>query len=146
MDGGVLTKLPLLAAIERGALQLVGINIENAMGTSRSAVDLFGISSYALSLISDRQAHMEIAWAEATGAQVRVLHILAPEAVRFWDFTQAERLFDLGYRTAQEALDEEPLKLLPEWQVRLRQGVQQAVNPILKPGYIDESMEHEGAG
>lgn len=142
IDGGVLTKLPLLAAAERGAAQVVGVNIEHAMGSSSSANDLFGISSYALSLISDRQAHMEIAWAEASGAQVRVLHLTAPEEVRFWDFTQAERLFELGYHAAQRELDEEPLKLLPEWQVRLRQGVQQAVNPILKPGYIDESMEH----
>ncbi len=142
MDGGVLTKLPLLAAIERGATQVVGVNIENAMGNSKNATDLFGISSYALALISDRQAHMEIAWAEATGAQVRVLHLRAPEEVRFWDFSQAAQLFELGYRSAQLELQKEPLKLLPKWQVRLRQTVAQTVNPVLRPGYIDESMEH----
>ncbi len=137
IDGGVLSKLPLLAAIERGALQVVGVNVEYMLGTRHAAADLFGISSYALSLISDRQAHMEIAWAEATGAQVRVLHLQAPDEVRFWDFSQAERLFELGYKAAQFELDDEPLELLPEWQVRLRQGVQHILNPILKPGYID---------
>lgn len=145
IDGGVLTKLPLLAAIERGAAQVVGVNIEQAMGTHQTASDLFGISSYALSLIADRQAHMEIAWAEATGAQVRVLHVRAPEEVHFWDYTQADRLFGIGYGTARKELSEQPLKLLPEWTVRLRQGLQQTINPILKPGYIDESMEHQGA-
>lgn len=139
MDGGVLTKLPLLAATERGATHVVGINVEQAMGTAAAAQDVFGVSSYALSLLADRQAHMEIAWADAAGAAVRVLHLPAPQEVRFWDFSQARRLFEAGYAAAHTELEAEPLQQPPDWQVRLRQGLARAVNPLLAPRYPPDS-------
>jgi NTE family protein len=123
LDGGVYTKLPLMAAIARGATRIVALDVTYAMGTRSTAEGTVGVSGYALSLMVEAQTALEIEWARLTGAELHVIQLLAPPEVPFWDYAQADRLIDRGRRLAMQALEDRPLKLLPDWRVRLRMSI-----------------------
>jgi NTE family protein len=120
VDGGVAAKLPVLAAIERGATQVIAVDIEDTMKMSAAPDDLFHISGCALSIMADHQARLELALARYSGVPVRVFTIHAPDDVGFWDFSQASYLYQMGKEITQKVLKEEPLRILPKWQTRIR--------------------------
>jgi NTE family protein len=123
LDGGVYTKLPLMAAIARGATRIVALDVTYAMGTRSTAEGTVGISGYALSLMVEAQTTLEIEWARRTGIDLNIVQLLAPSDVTFWDYTQAERLIERGRRLATQALEDRPLELLPDWRVRMRMSL-----------------------
>lgn len=115
IDGGVTSKLPILAAIERGATQIVALNVENAMVSAEKAQDIFGVGFFAVSMMSDHQARMEIAIAKAMGVPLRVFTLLTPTEVGFWDFTQADHLYQIGKQTIEKELARQSLRISPAW-------------------------------
>jgi len=115
IDGGVTSKLPLLAAIERGATQIVAINVENAMVSAEKAQDIFGVGFFAVSMMSEHQARMEIAIAKAMSVPLRIFNLLTPPEVGFWDFTQADHLYQVGKQTIEMELARQPLRISPAW-------------------------------
>lgn len=120
LDGGVYSKLPIRVAIERGARQVIAIDVRYAMGTRDQAHGMLGIGSYAVSLMVEHQAAKEIESARVTGASIHHLCLEAPSDVDFWDFSQAEQLVESGWEMAQRALEVEPLKIEPFWRLWLR--------------------------
>jgi NTE family protein len=120
VDGGVAAKLPIRAAIDRGATQIVAINVEGALNSMQNVRGLIGISGYAVSLMTDHQAKLEIDWARRTGVALRVINIQTPSEVPFWDYSQAKTLYQLGHRVTQLNLDSKPLQIHPEWFIKLR--------------------------
>lgn len=133
MDGGIYAKLPLCAALQRGATRLVALDVADAMGTASTAHGVWGISGYALSLMVEAQTAAQIAWARRTGAQVRVLRLPAPSEVTFWDYDHAERLIDLGRAKVADALEAHPLRAQPRWWVRLRMQVRGGDRTCFRP-------------
>lgn len=123
LDGGVYTKLPLMAAIARGATRILALDVTYAMGTRATAEGTLGLSGYALSLMVEAQTAMEFEWARMTGADLRVIQLLAPDEIPFWDYSHAAELIDRGRGLVSDALDQAPLQLKPAWQVRLRMGM-----------------------
>lgn len=123
LDGGVYAKLPLMVAIARGATRIIALDVTYAMGTRSTAEGTVGVSGYALSLMVEAQTALEIEWARLTGVDLRVIELLAPPEVPFWDYTQADRLIERGYRLAEESIRDEPIQLMPTWRVRLRMGI-----------------------
>jgi NTE family protein len=120
LDGGVYTKLPLMAAIARGATRIIACDVTYAMGTRSTAEGTVGVSGYALSLMIEAQTALEIDWARRTGVDLHIIQLLAPPEVPFWDYTQPDRLIERGRSIANAVLDEKPIRLMPAWQVRLR--------------------------
>lgn len=123
LDGGVRSKLPLLAAIERGATQIVAINVVGILGGPETARGMRGIASYAISLGIDQMTEGEIDLARCTGVELRLLNLRAPSDVAFWDFAHAERLVVAGQKAAQEWLDEAPLRFRSSWRTAVRVGL-----------------------
>lgn len=120
LDGGVYTKLPICVAIERGATQILALDVTHLMGSKQTAQGILGLSAYAVSLMLEAQAVREIAWSKAAGASVRVIRLAAPNDVAFWDYTQAERLIRIGREIAAEQLQADPLRFSPQSLVRIR--------------------------
>ena len=123
LDGGIYSKLPLNAAIERGATQIVGVDVSYAMGTLNDASGVMGISAYALSLMVERQTESEIAWSRMKGIELRILRLEAPADIPFWDYSQADRMIEIGREEARKALEEEPIQVLPKWRLRMRMRI-----------------------
>lgn len=122
LDGGVRSKLPLLAAIERGATQIVAVNVVGMMGGAEQAHGMLGILSYAISLGIDHMTDQELEQARRTGVEIHLLEIRIPPDVRFWDFAHGERLVNDGRRSAQAWLAARPLRFGPAWKIGLRRG------------------------
>jgi NTE family protein len=120
LDGGVYAKLPVCAAFERGATQVVAIDITYAMGGRGAARGVMGVSGYALSLMVEAQTAYEIGWARLAGLPLRVLHLQAPEHVPFWDYSRGAELVRIGREIATFELEHEPLKIEPAWRLALR--------------------------
>jgi NTE family protein len=115
MDGGVLAKLPMEAAVERGAGQLVAINISNIKGSRQTAHGVLGLTGYSVSLMIDKMTRDEVASIHRRGVPLRYIHLDAPDDIPFWDYTKADELIDLGRVLAQSHLEEEPLLAETGW-------------------------------
>jgi NTE family protein len=120
LDGGVLTKLPLLAAIERGATQIVALNVTGALGRAREARGMLAVAGRALSLANEAMTQREIDLARLTGAEIHLLDLEAPEGVAFWDFSQSQGLREEGRKAARAWLDSAPLRLGAPWRAAAR--------------------------
>jgi NTE family protein len=131
VDGGLISKLPIRSAIERGATQLIAVDVRGGLGSPQSANDLIAICGYALSLMSDNQAQSEISWAKSTGVALRVIVLSAPDNVSFWDYSQSGYLYETGYQSAKRALEEEPLQIFPTWQLQVRKNLTSAFKSLL---------------
>ena len=131
IDGGVVAKLPLRAAVERGATQIIAFDVINAMSSSRKATNIFGISSYAISLMADHLNKESVDWVRRQGVQLRIIKLEAPPQVAFWDYSQAGYLYKLGYQIVQKELERKPIHISSGWGTRIRQGVSRFVNQSL---------------
>ena len=123
LDGGIYSKLPLNVAIERGATQIVGIDVSSAMGTLNDAHGVIGISAYALSLMVERQTASEIAWSRMKGIDLRILRLEVPADIAFWDYSQADRMIEIGRSETRKALEIEPIQVIPKWRLRMRMRI-----------------------
>jgi NTE family protein len=130
IDGGIATNVPVCVSIERGATQIIALVIDHAMGTPQIAQDLFGLSGYAISLMIDQLTNLQLDRAAASGAEVRVIRLRAPDEVTFWDYEQAGYLYQAGYQAALQALESQPLQLLPSWQVQMRMWIKRYLNRL----------------
>lgn len=119
LDGGVLSKLPLRVAIERGATQIVALDVSYPLGTLEGAHGIIGISGYSLSLMMEYQKEMEVEWVTAAGYPIYLIDLSVPEDMEFWDYKQSELLLRRGRELAQSRLDSEPLIILSEWRLWL---------------------------
>jgi NTE family protein len=115
LDGGVISKLPLIAAVARGASQIVALDVVDALGSKDTAHGFLGVSGYSLSLLVEEQAKGEIARAVESGVDLRILRLPAPTEVPFWDFTKAARLIAAGRDTAHQSLEQAPLQWSHPW-------------------------------
>lgn len=123
LDGGVLSKLPVLAAVQRGGTQIVAVNVTYVMGHPEAARGMVGIAGYALSLGIEAMTQREMDFARSAGVELRLLNLRAPADVVFWDFAHAERLIALGRREAEAWLNERPLRFSPAWRTSIRLGL-----------------------
>jgi NTE family protein len=119
-DGGILSKLPLLVAIRRGATRLVGLSINDVSAAWGAAHGIVGVSGYAVSILVDHQTRREEAIARMTGAEIRVLSMPVPTSVGVWDYARAEVLVEHGMKLARDWLETDPLRMPPAWWVRMR--------------------------
>jgi NTE family protein len=120
LDGGVRSKLPVLAAIERGATQILAVNVVGLMGGPERAHGILGVSGYAISLGVDQMTDQEVELARRTGVELHLLELRVPSDVSFWDFSHAERLVEAGRQAARAWLAATPLHFRPAWRVSTR--------------------------
>ncbi|OGO20383.1 MAG: hypothetical protein A2Z14_05165 [Chloroflexi bacterium RBG_16_48_8] len=131
MDGGIVAKLPLMAAIHRGATQIVALDIYDAMGSLAAAKNMINIVGYSLSLMTEDQTRREIEAAGTTGITFRIIKLVPPGDIDFWDYKRVDELIALGRKQAQEALEREPIHLSPKWQLRARQTLAKAARHLI---------------
>jgi NTE family protein len=120
LDGGVRSKLPVLAAIDRGATQILAVNVVGLMGGPERARGMLGIASYAISLGIDEMTDREIDVARRAGVELHLLELHVPPDVTFWDFSHAERLIAAGRQEALSWLEATSLRFRAPWQAAVR--------------------------
>jgi hypothetical protein len=78
LDGSVLSKLPLLSAIERGATQILALNMVSMLGGPKAAHGMRGIAGYAISLGIEEMTAREVDLARRTGVELHLLNLHSP--------------------------------------------------------------------
>lgn len=131
LDGGVTAKLPIQVAIDRGATEIVALDIYSAMGSLDTATNMISVSGYALSLMMEEQSRREIQVARLGGISLRVITLMPPVDIDFWDYDQVDRLIEEGRKQALEALEREPLQFKPQWRVKLRKSLARVLQKAL---------------
>jgi len=132
LDGGLVAKLPLVVAIERGATQIVALDIQDAMGSLNSATTMINIVGYSLSLMTEDQTRREMVTAKGMGVSVRLIKLKPPPDIDFWNYEEVERLIEMGREQTEKALQEEPIHLAPRWQIRMRQTLARAAQSFIR--------------
>ena len=131
LDGGLMSKLPLCTAIERGATQVIGIDVRYKLDSLNAGKDIFGIGGYTLALSFQQQVNREIACAQSSGVDLRIFTLTVPPDVPFWDYTQSAYLYQLGKKAVARELQSKPLEIRPSWQLFARQRLVDAFNHFL---------------
>lgn len=119
VDGAVYSNLPIRTAVERGAMQVIAIEIHHAVASSQASRFMFDITNAALSLMVEHMSDIEERWARRHRITVRRIQLESPPDVPFWDYTQADRLIDAGRKIMAGTLRHEPIDLIPEWRLRM---------------------------
>jgi NTE family protein len=123
VDGAVYSNLPIRTAVERGATQIIALEVHHAVASSRASRFMIDITNAALSLMVEHMADAEERWARRHRIPVRRIHLDAPPEVPFWDYSKTDLLIDAGRQIMAQTLERDPIKLAPEWQVRLQQAL-----------------------
>ncbi len=120
LDGGIFSKLPIWAAIDRGADRVVALDVVGAIATRPSTRGVLGVSGYSVSLMVEAQAGLEVESARQSGIDLRLMRLKAPEDIAYWDYRHPDRLIELGRTKAKDLLAGEPLRWSLGWLRRLR--------------------------
>lgn len=107
LDGGVISHLPLQAAIERGADEIFALrNGHGFMPTTAPAQrNVFAVGAQAISLLVERQATLEIkAVQRDRSVRLHLINLHTDDDPGLWNFTRAAELMVAGRRIAEEYL------------------------------------------
>ncbi len=107
LDGGIISHLPLLAAVERGADEIFALH--NGQGLTPIADDaprtMLSIGARSISLLVDRQAKLEIEAVQRNPAiRCHLIHLAADEDPGLWNFARSAELIAAGRRAAEAYL------------------------------------------
>ena len=90
MDGGVLSNLPIQAALRMGATQIIALNLLDRLTFS----------------VQQRHADLELELAKAQGVAIFYLNLVGKAPVALWDFRRTAELIDQGYELTQQTLSQ----------------------------------------
>lgn len=106
MDGAVVSSLPIEAALNAGAGEIVALDLTDPR-EPLGPVNGFGVFLNQLAYaVEHRQVDLELELARARGIPVFYLPLRGPELVRIWDFGHTDELIALGYQITTRALSE----------------------------------------
>ena len=106
IDGGVLSNLPIEAAVRMGATHIVALDLLDTR-------ELFGPNhkfGYFLDRLSfavqQRQVDLELGLAKAKGVPVFYLNLIGKELIPLWDFHHTIELITQGYEITQQTISQ----------------------------------------
>lgn len=112
MDGGVVSNLPLEAAMQAGAREIIAMSLVDFRDVIGEPNGFGPFVGKLFNIIEQRQLSLELALVEAKGVKVHLLELLADEHVPLWDFGHAPSLIAKGYEIAQKELTDGSLRSL----------------------------------
>jgi len=112
VDGGVLSKLPLVAAADRGATEIYALDVEDPMGSVGENPGMMEIVGQTLSLIVSRQVKAEEALIRKRRIPLHTI-LLNHGGTALWDFSHSADLVERGRLIAQAVLAAEDDSLNP---------------------------------
>lgn len=100
MDGGVVSNLPIEAALDMGATEIIALDLEDPNtlpGIDNSLTQLAGRLWYA---VGRRVVYLEMELARARNVRVHHLQLRSHAATPVWDFSDVTGLIRTGYEQA----------------------------------------------
>jgi len=101
VDGGMVSNLPIESALDRGATEIVALDIAEPRGLPGEFA-AFGSWLYQLiNTVQRRQLDLELALAAALDVSVRHVWLRSEHPVAMWDFDHTDELLMAGYALAR---------------------------------------------
>ncbi len=123
VDGGVISNLPVEAAVARGADEIYALLIGSrslAGAEGRESEGALGVTGQAVSLMLNHQITREIEEVRRRrGVRLHVIRLDAVPDPGFWNFNAARELIAAGREAAERYLDPRPVR--PSYQERWQQ-------------------------
>lgn len=116
MDGGAVSNLPIEAALEQGATEIIALDLLDPEEEDDSVEP--GIKPFLWKLnrtVEVRQLELEKKLAEARGVKVRHILLRSEPWVPMWDFRKSVELMDHGYYLTRQAMDTWHANQKPAW-------------------------------
>jgi len=122
IDGGVLSNLPVEAALKQGATEIVALDLSDSREVPSNARGWLALIAKLRNMAEQRQMELELALAKARQVPVRRIVLQGEKPVEIWDFGHADALMERGYHIAREEIarwqpDHQPV--WPGWLRRL---------------------------
>lgn len=105
LDGGAVSNLPIEAALQEGATEIIALDLFNPYEVDGSERGLRPFLWKLNQTVENRQIQLEMELAEARGVMVRRISLTMGKPVSFWDFRHSAELVDHGYQIARQAID-----------------------------------------
>ncbi len=106
VDGGLISNLPLQAAMERGATEIFALDVPVGLSGETLEQDLFGILRQEAYLVIDQMRKQELLRVRAgLGNRLHHLHFTGYPGLMPFDFSQTRAMIEEGERVAAAYLD-----------------------------------------
>ena len=116
LDGGFISNLPIEAALEHGAEQIIALDLSDPREAPPDARGFGAFLSKTILTVEARQAHLERSLAAARGVPVLYVNLLGDTHVPLWDFKTAPALIEQGEAQMRTALADWLPTQRPWWQ------------------------------
>ncbi len=130
IDGGAVADLPVRVAMERGADEIVALNLANTLTPGEQLRTLAGIVHQAIGALIVRHVTADLEYAQLRNVRVRTIQLRHQLSLPPWDFSHSAELIALGREIARAALQAEPFES-PSWRDRLAAHVARVSAPML---------------
>ncbi|MDQ7028747.1 MAG: patatin-like phospholipase family protein [Ardenticatenia bacterium] len=130
IDGGAVADLPVRVAMDRGAQEIIALNLANTQTPGEQLRTLAGIVHQAIGALIVRHVTADLEYAQLQNVNVRTIQLRHQLSLPPWDFSHSAELIALGREITQAALQAEPFTV-PSWKDRLTEHVVQASAPLL---------------
>jgi NTE family protein len=104
MDGGVVSNLPIEAAMEVGATEIIALDLIDPQEPTSNNHGFGPFLGRLVFTVEQRQADLELALAKARHIPVTYIRLKGKEAVPLWDFRHTDELIVQGYEIARQEL------------------------------------------
>jgi NTE family protein len=116
LDGGFISNLPIEAALQHGAEQIIALDLSDAREAPPDARGFGAFLSKTMLTVEARQCQLERALAAARGVPVLYVNLLGDTHVPLWDFKAAPALIEQGEAQMRRALADWLPAQRPWWQ------------------------------
>jgi NTE family protein len=131
MDGSAVSNLPIEAALQQGATEIIALDLLDPEEEDDSVTP--GIRPFLWKLnrtVEVRQLELEKKLAEANGVEVKHILLTSEPWVPMWDFRKSIELMEHGYSITMKAMETWTVKKKPAWWTRA--GVKTSLEGLIK--------------
>ncbi len=100
VDGGLVSNLPIQAALLNGASEIIALDLHDARILNQASNSIGSFLIRLLAINQRRLTELELELAAARGVPVRHISLMPTRAVAFWDFARTPALIETGYQVA----------------------------------------------
>lgn len=130
MDGGAVSNLPIEAALQQGATEIIALDLFDPDEQGPHVNEFTDFFNKLDKTIENRQAQLEMELAQARGVTVRRIALTGEAVVPLWDFRQSVELIERGYQVACQAMAGWPTEARPSWWIR--SGIKSMLEDLLE--------------
>nr|WP_290665725.1 patatin-like phospholipase family protein [Ardenticatena sp.] len=140
IDGGAVADLPVRVAIDRGATEIIALNLANPHTPGEQLRSLVGIVNRAVSVLVWRHVEADLEHAALLGnVRLRTIDLRVEMTLAPWDFSQTSRLIAEGREMTRRTLEADPYcpSVPPQrWRDRLAEAVSSKTAGVLRKAAI----------